>query len=57
MEQRSRLFKTKKVMSGKALKFVGIKLDLIMSRWVLNTPARVSGRGIFDCQLFILLCT
>ena len=34
---RSRLVKTEKVIAGKALKFVefvGIKRDLIMSRWV-----------------------
>ena len=51
MEKRSRLVKTEKVMAGKALKLVGIKRDLIMSRQVLNTPARVSGKGIFDCQI------
>ena len=51
MEERSRLVKTEKVMAGKALKFVGIKRDLIMSRWGLNTPAKVSDKGIFDCQI------
>ena len=40
-------------MAGKALKFVGIKRDLITSRWVLNTPARVSGKENFDCQIYI----
>ena len=36
--------------AGKAFKFVCIKCDLIMSRRVLNTLARVSGKGNFDCQ-------
>ena len=61
MELRSRLVKTEKVIAGKVLKFVGIKRDLIMmSRWVLNVPVGVYGKGIFDCQiyrLFIMLCT
>ena len=44
-------YKTEKVMAGKALKFVCIKCDLITSRQVLNTSARLSGKGIFDCQI------
>ena len=52
LEQRSRLVKTEKVMVGKALKLVGIKCDLITSRQVLNMPARVCGKGIFDCQIY-----
>ena len=51
LEQRSRLVKTEKVITGKALKFVDIKHDLIMSRRVLNTPVRVSDKGIFDFQI------
>ena len=52
LEQRSKLVKTEKVMTGKALKFVGIKCDLnTTSRRVLNTPARGCGKIIFDCQI------
>ena len=50
---KSRFVKTEKVMAGKALKFV---CDLITSRWVLNTLARVSGKfgkRNFDCQIYI----
>ena len=39
-------------MAGKALKFVGVKRDLIASRQVLNTSARVSSKGNFDCQIW-----
>ena len=46
-------------MAGKALKLVGINCDLIMSRQVLDMPARVCSKGIFDCQIqaFIMLRT
>ena len=44
-------------MAGKALKFVGVKRDLITSRLVLNTPLRVSGKLNFDCQMYITIAT
>ena len=54
LEQRSRLVKTEKVMAGKACWH---KRDLITSRWVLNTLARVSGKEILTARyrLFIML--
>ena len=52
LEQRPRLVKTEKGMAGKTLSLLaGIKHDLITSRRVLNTLARVSGKGIFDCEI------
>ena len=46
-------------MAGKAVKLVGTKRDLITRRRVLNTSARVCGKGIFDCHadigFFIML--
>ena len=46
-------------MAGKALKFAGIKRDLITSGRVLNMPARVSGKEILTARyrLFIMLQT